>query len=508
MALKDFFSHKIFSSPPEWAERLCLIAHILHKHNGECFVSCRDELTREFADISPRFSPFRKNSPWRDEMTAYVSHLGVAHFQRESGAWLIKTTETAREFLLGEAPDVAAFLRMQLPLFQFPNAMGVQHKGKGWVTPNTLGKTWEFVQAGMHVSPVRLLAVALKADARLREVDLLSAQTTAGEVYALANHRDIFPHALPPEDAVAGVLADIRAGKVNPPPRYEGGRFHLLNHMQVFDVVGKRRKHIGFRRATGEADKKLLLSHFHAIAAVKACFTEFDDCQTKAELQEKILSGSWGTHFDALNHLSGEAVVSLAKDEPAESAEKAARQPSSGVPPLRDFTGSVRPYTQKGALRPAQVIADPEATRIKKERRNVAHALMVYRLMEWLKDTVGIQNVGDSPLVDLWAELPGGRGTFIFEVKSGGEGIAEQVRKGVSQLYEYRYRYAREMKRFKGARLCLVLPGVPSIEWMPDYLCRDRGINLCILQIDEDAALPDFHELSRNPIVADSTPRR
>ena len=503
MPLTDFFSHKIFSSEVEWADRLCAIASIFHKYDGECFESCRKKLTQEFAQIAPRFSLGRKNTPWRDELTAYVSHLGVARFHRtEYGAWVIAPTKAARKFLLGEAPDVAAFLRMQLPLFQFPNAMGVQHKGKGWVMHNTLNKTWGFVQMGMQVSPVRLIAAALKADASLRDVELFQAKTEAKELYALANHRAIYCHVLPPEDAVYGVLEQIRAGKVAPPPKFEV-RFHLLDHMQVFDTDGKD---IRFRRTMGDADAQLLRSHFNAIATCDAYFTEFDNCQSKEELQEKILSGSWGQYFDALNHFSGEAMMSLGKDVSTESTEfietlRGDKQKEGGLPPLRDFSRNVRPYTQEGKDNPAQVIADPEITRIKKERRNVAHALMVSRLAEWLQDNVGIQCVGDSLHIDLWAKLPNGR-TFIFEVKSGGEGVWEQIRKGVSQLYEYRYRYAREMDQFKDAHLCLVLPGDPPVDWMPDYLCRDRDINLCIFPMADDIAPPNFHRFSKKALRA------
>lgn len=499
MALTDFFSHKIFSSDQGWANRLCATAHVFHRYNGKCFQSCRDELTKECETISPRFSTFRSNSAWRDEMTAYVSHLGVARFRRESEAWIIEATKTAQRFLLGEAPDVAAFLRMQLPLFQFPNAMGVQFKGKGWVVANALQKSWEYVQAGMHVSPVRLLAVALKADAELRGVELLKAKVAAGELYALANHREVYPHVLPEKEIVGKVLKRIRDGKIEPPKKFEA-RFHLLNHMQVFEA--NRKGEIGFRPFAGDADAELLRSHFDEIANLEECFKGFDGCKDKCELSERILSGEWGVYFDALARLPTDKVLSIARDETTGYPEKMSEPKilGGGLPPLRTFNTQVRPYTDENPLKLAQILADPEITRIKKERRNTAHALMVALLLEWLQDRICVKKVGDSKHIDLWAELPDGR-VFIFEVKSGGDGISEQVRKGISQLYEYRYRYSQEISKFKKARLCLVLPGEPSIDWMPDYLCKDRGINLCLLP-DEENSTPEFHRMCKETISA------
>jgi hypothetical protein len=66
----------------------------------------------------------------------------------------------------------------------------------------------------------------------------------------------------------------------------------------------------------------------------------------------------------------------------------------------------------------------------------------------------------------------------MFEMKSGGENLLDQIRKGLSQLYEYRYRYQNEIAA--GTSLCLVLPKEPSeMPWVLDYLCMDREISVC-----------------------------
>jgi hypothetical protein len=63
---------------------------------------------------------------------------------------------------------------------------------------------------------------------------------------------------------------------------------------------------------------------------------------------------------------------------------------------------------------------------------------------------------------------------FIFEVKSTTAGNArDQVRRGISQLYEYRY-----IQRAPTANLVLVLenPLPAELRWMSDFLSDDRGI--------------------------------
>ncbi len=65
---------------------------------------------------------------------------------------------------------------------------------------------------------------------------------------------------------------------------------------------------------------------------------------------------------------------------------------------------------------------------------------------------------------------------FIFEMKSTTEtNIRSQVRKGISQLYEYRY-----LEDSKDATLVLVLenPLQNADLWMHDYLETDRNVLL------------------------------
>ena len=79
-----------------------------------------------------------------------------------------------------------------------------------------------------------------------------------------------------------------------------------------------------------------------------------------------------------------------------------------------------------------------------------------------------------NQLIDLAARVE--KNDYIFEMKSITEENAKsQIRKGVSQLYEYRY-----LQNVPNARLVLAveiqLPD--NIEWMHDYLELDRDIML------------------------------
>ena len=81
-----------------------------------------------------------------------------------------------------------------------------------------------------------------------------------------------------------------------------------------------------------------------------------------------------------------------------------------------------------------------------------------------------------TQFVDAFTRLKSG--PAIFEAKSiTDDNAVAQIRKGLSQLYEYRYRH-----ELHGATLWLVLSRAPTEEWVVDYLENDRGVYVIWLE--------------------------
>lgn len=160
MAIFDLFSHKIHSSGDEWPEKLAELAAIFAEFDGQIFDRAAFELRLQA--ISPRASYFASGtkrtaggrldvSKFRDEISAYPAYLGLYFLERSPQGWIVRVSETARRFLVREDPDVASFLRLQLPLFQYPNAMGAAYRSgtnRLRLQVNAAQRTLEFVKAG------------------------------------------------------------------------------------------------------------------------------------------------------------------------------------------------------------------------------------------------------------------------------------------------------------------------------------------------------------------------
>jgi hypothetical protein len=488
----DLFSHKIHSSGDEWPEKLAELAAIFGEFDNQLFDRTAFESRLQL--ISPRFSylagdaasrPLNEGrldvSKFRDEISAYPAYLGLYFLEPSPSGWIVRVTETTKRFLLREEPDVASFLRLQLPLFQYPNAMGAAYQSftrNLRIQTNARDRTLAFINKKIHFSPVRLIAVALKADAELRGVSVLQASISFDEIFGLTNTPIINRNALPDLSLVTSVLDDIRQGKIGFPEKYES-RFHILRHTEILVVERGVAK---LREGVNDADRLQLVKQLDAICSIQSQFNEFDDCATEQDIKGVIAKGAWGKYFDGVRQLPSSIVEALTNDAALESGtmpdvvmmeDRPILQPVAEIYPLHDRTLSlppVRPYDRRREM------ADPELTLIKKQRRNLVHKELIDKMDSWLR-SIGAQPK-ESDHIDLFAKIPSD-GSFIFEMKSGGKSLLEQIRKGLSQLYEYKYRY-KAVINDPDISLCLVLPKSPdSLPWITDYLCLDRNINIC-----------------------------
>jgi hypothetical protein len=122
------------------------------------------------------------------------------------------------------------------------------------------------------------------------------------------------------------------------------------------------------------------------------------------------------------------------------------------------------------------------------ERANSIHAILVKKMSSLLA-AHGSQPYFNG-LIDLFCKVA--NTTFIFEMKSTTpSNILSQIRKGVSQLYEYRY-----LHDMRDATLVLVLDRAPMDDWVVDYLLQDRDI--CICWLSEDGF--EFPSIAQTPL--------
>lgn len=475
MIIQDLFSHKIHSSKAIWADKLIDLAFVFAEFDRKPYD--RRQLEERLSKISPRASSVARDpSKFRDEISAYPAYLGLYRVELIDNKWHFVLSDTAKKFLVIEEPNVPAFMILQLLLFQYPNGMGVVYKSNSdsaWMQANTRDRTLNFIDSGIRLSPLRLICKAIEAKSILKSKTFYNVNVTPDEIFALANNSRVNSYISPDIKLVVEVLRNFEKGKISAPDDYEN-RFHILKHTNFIDP---KRKSISIRSPINEQDKIDLKEKFNLINSIDKYFYGFDDAESSNDLVEPIFDVRWGNYFDGIKTLNSNHVEILTSERgllDKTGVDEKGIDKKKSKPKVYSFRK--RNPTSKGFQNSDNSNkADPEVTKIKRQRSNLIHKILLQQLEEYL------ESLGCSPVendhIDLFAKIPDD-GKYIFEVKSiSNENLLSQTRKGLSQLYEYRYRYQDEVGY--DVNLCLVIPNQPhELDWLSDYLIEDRKIGI------------------------------
>jgi len=501
--IKDLFSHKIHSSKPEWSEKLIELACIFEEFDTQLYD--RKAIEKRLQNISPRATfVARDPSKFRDEISAYPAYLGLYRLEIVNDKWHFFLCETAKRYLTIEEPNVGAFMLLQLSLFQYPNGMGVAYysnSNKYRVQANTRDRTLGIIEKGIHISPLRLICKGLEADADLKQISIFEARINAKELFTLANQSVINSKILPILSDVKSILTKSRNALVFPPKSFEN-RSHILNHT---DFIKSNRGFMSIRQPINEFDRKDLKRKFKILCNLDVRFKGFDKATTEEELGKVISKGSWSHYFDSITTFSSEVIEILANDTISSISESDILNDIDFPKPKID-TPLTYPLKKRGIrISPSSntskeiQFADPEVTKIKRQKSNLSHKIILQQLDEYLR------GIGAEPYenehIDLFAKIPRD-GKFLFEVKSVlGNNLLSQTRKGISQLYEYRFRYKSKIG-YDDITLCLVYPNEPSsIKWLQEYLCADRKVAVIWFSDDGELKYSNFCENQVAPLL-------
>ena len=501
--ITDLFSHKIHSSGESWPNKLIDIATVFSEFDGKRYD--RSAIEKRFSEISPRASLVARDpSKFRDEISAYPAYLGIYRVELINDVWHITLSGAAKKFLITEEPDVPSFLLLQMILFQYPNGMGAAYSKKNniRIQSNARDKTMDIIKNNIHVSPFRLICLALKADSEIKNIDIIESSITYEEIYILANNKLTNHTASPDIENIKSVLLDFRSGKINEPNRYEK-RFHILNHTN-FLVADKGI--IRIRQPINNNDLENIKLKLSVINSINKEFIEFDSIKKEDDLVDEIKKGRWGIYFDCTNTISQDNINILTREvlNTYEDTKSTAVFPESNIEIIKyssiyDFkpvniTASINETKNNKKI----VYADPELTRIRRQRANLTHKILLEQLYQYLSE-IGATSF-ENEHIDLYSELPS-KERFVFEVKSiTPDNLLSQTRKGVSQLYEYRYRYKERIGY--DVNLFLVYPQEPiSITWLQEYICFDRRIGIIWFDENNKFKFSSYCESMVRPLI-------
>jgi hypothetical protein len=429
-----------------------------------------------------------KADAWRDYQQAWAE-VGAVHSSVLTGGKVV--VSPIGKALLGGELSYPQFLSVQAVGYQYPNgakrtlqpgvkgALGSQLRGLQTLIDVQL-------QAGMKLKPFLLCLQVMRQLAAIGK----GAYLTRDELRRFLAYEKTNDRA----NELARGVAEYRSRGGAPPPIGSSRNFDdiiaFLGKTSLFRESGLSSPAVALRDAT--PDGLALADRVISAELQTAAFFVFNS----GSIDE---SRKWFVHYgkaqradallDPLN-LSKQ----VAEEDLMDDADSAT---DSGPPPELSEIGA--PKQASGAAHGPRERSSPEGTAMLREKARKGHRELV-ALVEGLVRTAGGVPRENPKTVDIFTELGGRR--YYFEMKTANRvNLLGQVRKGLSQLYEYSYRYEKGRPPAE-VILCIVLNMKPSSpRWLADYLVSDRKVNIC-WRVNGGFAYPDGCAGALGPILS------
>ncbi len=488
-----FLANKFQSTEADFEEYLIDVATIFKEFDGLTYD--RDAIVDRFLVLSGRsIESERDPSFYRDKFSSYASYLGILIVVREGNRWVCKLSGAASQLLCGDEPNVRAFSRVQLSLLQYPYIVGTQYTSKSaFINDKAFKPIKKLLEAQVNVVPFRLILRALRVKAEISNIDLSSVRLTHKEIFCLFNNTLTNQHPHPSEDEISRVLESSEDEELSSTTKLQEFQrnFHFL---EITGLIKRSEGSLMLDLSNDLESSRVKSGMINTIAGMTSFCEEFYDygsLSIEAHLKQMAYDAVWSQYYDGsklpqdvYSRLTGglpsNQIVST-QDDSEEADELFTISPTVSLPPLTSRQASRSPSRTSSAN---ESTADPELTQLKRQKSNAYHRLLVRKVEEQLRAR-GCNEPRDNIYIDLTGELSGKK--ILFEMKScNSNNVISQIRKAVSQVYEYRYRYAHEFPQ-ESTLLCIVAQERPD-DWWLNYLINDRGINIIWLEGDVNLA--------------------
>lgn len=484
-----FLANKIQSTDADFEEYLIDVATIFKKFDG--LIYDRDAIVDRFLVLSGRSTESERDpSFYRDKFSSYASYLGILIVVRDGNRWVCKLSGAASQLLCGEEPNVRAFSRVQLCLLQYPYIVGTQFKSSSaFINAKALPSIKRMLEAQVKVVPFRLILRALRMKAEISNIDLSSVSLTHKEIFCLFNNTLTNQHPNPSEDEIFRVLELSKDEEISSTTNLQ----EFQRNFHFFEITGLIKRSEGGLMLDLSNDLESSSSKLEMINTIASMtsfceeFYNYGALSIEEHLKQMAYDAVWSQYYDGsklpqdvYSRLTGglpSDQISSTQGDSEEANESFTISSTVTLPPLTPRQTS---RSSSRTSSSSESIADPELTQLKRQKSNAYHRLLVRKVEEQLRAR-GCEEPKDNIYIDLAGELDGKK--ILFEMKScNPNNLVSQIRKAVSQLYEYRYRYTHEFPP-ESTLLCIVAQERPD-DWWLSYLINDRGINVIWLEGD------------------------
>ena len=296
--LDDLFSHKIHASRDieAWQINLVRLATIFSVFDNKQFN--RDAFDASLKTLAPQAA----RSPFRDQYSIYLSIFGVGKIIWNGKNWICQISNTARHFLLGVEPNIEAFCRLQLALYQRPDARGQKYNAGGLDMEHQSHKmTLNLIKQGYRLCPFRLILKLFEAKAIFTKNNEDDVTVTPDEIYTMANLQTVYQQPSPKLETLVEGLEALHKGKI-PRPKIGRKTFKFLESTGLLSCDSK--DHLRLVECSSIEQRQIRDGQIHTIRNLNLFYDNILKARNKNDLINIVKSGGWAKYFDAFNVLS------------------------------------------------------------------------------------------------------------------------------------------------------------------------------------------------------------
>lgn len=335
---------------------------------------------------------------------------------REGDRWICKLSGAASQLLCDDEPNVRAFSRVQLSLLQYPYLVGAQYKlNSSNIVWNARDPIIKMIESQVRVVPFRLILKALKVKSDTSNITLSTVSLTHKEIFFLFNSTFTNQDPNPSQDAISRVLELSEVEEIPTTINLE----EFQRNFHFFETTGLiKRSDDGLMLDLSDdlESSNSKLKMINTIASMTSFCEEFynyGSLTIEEYLKQMAYHAVWSQYYDG-SRLPQDVYSCLTEgwqsdqtlstqDDNEEVDEPQTIAPVVSLPPLTPRQASRVPSR---AYNSNESNADPELTRLKRQKSNTYHRFLVKKVEEQLR-TRGCEEPKDNIYIDLAGELNG-----------------------------------------------------------------------------------------------------
>lgn len=301
--VKMLSTHKSKVSQDDWYSYIIKLARLAYEIDGQKYDS--KLVQKQFAHLNTnKSSAKRDSSKFRNESGSYGTFFGIFRYEKRNDIWTFVVSEAAKQLLCTDSPNVPAFCRAQLSLFQYPNGAGAVLFPNGTVSAqtNSLTATLSALTNNVHLNPFRLICRIVVTLHEHMRTPLSEISIPLNIYYCLMNDDRIIKDFNPAFEVIENAWTEYTDSSFKHPLKDSAPNSEIKRYANLLKKTGLFTLDSVLGIQIAQVQPFSAYSCIKTIAEMEESFNQFNSQfknPNKDDVKNIITGMTWGQYYDA-----------------------------------------------------------------------------------------------------------------------------------------------------------------------------------------------------------------